>query len=102
MIGKTSINKLRKNYVKIPREIFHIELPAYSLALYVMLVSFSEDYHPSIRVLAKNIGIAPSTTKHYLDTLLKLNIIEKVEQGGLNRNNKYRFVPPAKWLKNGQ
>lgn len=97
MTGKRNLNSMKKGYFKIPFKLIQMDLPAYSLSIYLFLASQIEEKNPSIRDIANKLQISPATAFNYLNILLKYNIIRVIEKGGLGRNSHYAFVNPKEW-----
>lgn len=97
MRNKNILNKLKRNYYKVPTKIHQMGLNSTSISLYYLLASFAEEFNPSIRFLQKKLDLSRPTVIKYLKILETKNIIRKYHQGGQNDLNKYEFVNPGEW-----
>jgi predicted DNA-binding transcriptional regulator len=101
MKGKTYLNSLRKGYFKVPFQIKSMGLSSKALMVYFYLCSYSEDFNPSVRYLASELGISKVTVKDCLDELVTKQIIVLLKQGNRTKPNEYMFNSPKKWRKDG-
>lgn len=97
MINKQYLLSLQRNYIKIPSELFSIILPPQCIAIYCLMASQQESYHPSIRYIGYVLRMSPTTVIRYIKILLRLNIIAIHQKGYKGRINKYKFIPVNEW-----
>lgn len=81
----------------MPSKATFMNLSAQSLGLYVFLLNLPEDFNPSLKFISKNLKMSKTTAQKHMGILEKRNIIRKIEQGDLNKVNKYAFVHPKEW-----
>lgn len=97
MRNKDLLNKLKKNYTKIPMKLYQMDLPALAIALYCLLSSLPESFNPSLGFLKNKLFLSKPTVLKYLKILEARNIIKKYYVGGINNISKYEFIKPDKW-----
>ncbi len=91
------LNKLKKNYFKIPNKIFEVNLSATAIAMYCYLAKNREDFNPSVSTIAKSLKLSKTTTIKYLKELQNRNIINQYEAGAERRVSKYEFIKGNDW-----
>ena len=101
MKGKIYLNNLRKGYFKVPFQIKSMGLNNKTLLVYFYLCSCSEEFNPSVRYLASELGISKVTVKECLEELVTKGIITLIKQGKRTKPNEYMFNSPKKWRKDG-
>ena len=101
MKGKIYLNSLRKGYFKVPYQIKSMDLNSKSILIYMYLCSYSEDFNPSVRYLASELGISKAKVNESLDELINKGIIQLIKQGNRTKPNEYMFNSPKKWRKDG-
>jgi DNA-binding MarR family transcriptional regulator len=97
MRNKSKLNKLKKQYFKIPNRIFDMSLPAQAIALYAYLAKQPEDFNPAVSVMAKALRLSKPTVIKYVKELKDRNIIRCYEQGRERVISKYEFIPSNEW-----
>ena len=97
MKNKNGLNKLKKNYFKVPNKIVDSQLSPVAIALYVYLAKLPEDFNPSVGVMSKNLKISKTTVVKYMKELKDRNIVRVIQEGGENVITKYEFVPVTEW-----
>lgn len=97
MRNKLKLNKLKKNYFKIPNRIFDMGLEATAIAMYCYLAKQPEDFNPAISVIARNLKVSKPTVVKYMKVLQNRNIIKQYEQGRERVISKYEFISSNEW-----
>jgi predicted transcriptional regulator len=97
MNGKSSLNKLKTNYFKIPFQIVNSGLTVVEFAVYIFMASCAEEFDPSVRVIAKKLKLSTGTITRGIKGLLNKNIIQCIDQGELGKRSRYKFLPPSVW-----
>lgn len=87
----------KKNYYRMPNDIFNMELDAYAFKIYSYLVSCAGsrgECWPSLGTISRKTGIAVSTVKKRIDLLeaRKFIAIKKHTGAGLYKNNIYTIL----------
>jgi predicted transcriptional regulator len=97
MQGKIELNRMKRGYFKVPIELLFVGLNSYELSVYVFMASCKVGFNPSARFMSKKLKISTGTVTKAIKSLIKKNIIEKIQQGELGKRSEYRFVPPTQW-----
>lgn len=99
MKNKNNIKKIRRDYLKIPTKLCSLNLSAYSIAIFVIMIDCEEGFNPSIKFIGKKIGLSKNTVVKYINELLSTRVIKKLEQGDYNKVSVYSFNHPDLWIK---
>lgn len=97
MKNKNRFNGLRKNYFKVPLNLFSLDLSINAIGLYVFLSSCSEEFNPSVSFLSKKLKVSRNTVYKYLSELQKTNVISISMKGREGETTRYQFCPPSEW-----
>jgi DNA-binding MarR family transcriptional regulator len=92
------IQKQTTHYIKTPGKLYKISLSITAIGLYIYLASNREEFNPSVKVMAKALGVAPGTIEKYLKELKTRNLIKLIKPGGEKVISEYEFVPLSEWV----
>lgn len=102
MKNKLQLNKMKKNYCKIPVKLFYINLSPTAVSIYCFMASHTEEFNPSIKFIAKTLNIAKGTVIRYITELENRNIIKCIRRGGSKIVTEYEFCYIKDWKDSGQ
>lgn len=97
MRNKHKLNKLKKDYIKVPNRILSMGLKPGSIATYLYLAKMPEDFNPAISIIARAINVSKNSVLKYLDELKNRNIIYQYERGAEHKFSKYQFNDVKDW-----
>jgi DNA-binding transcriptional ArsR family regulator len=100
MKGKADLASLKAHYFKTTNRIFEVGLDATTVAVYCFMCSRSEEFNPSVSVIAEYLQLHRQTVMRSLRILRQRGIIELLVQGHGNRAATYRLIPPHEWVNN--
>lgn len=98
MKNKNRLNRLNKGYIKIPDDIFDMELGPEIIGLFCYLAKQTEDFNPSVRTIGKALRISITSVCKYLKVLQSSNIIRLVKSHSIASPTEYEFIDPKDWL----
>lgn len=102
MQNRNRFRDVKKGYFKSITKIFHMGLSSSEIAVYCYLCSCTEEFNPSVRVIARYCRLSKDTVSDALGSLQRRGMIRLVVQGQRGQSARYAFIHPDKWGNDGE
>lgn len=97
MQGKNKITVIKNRYIKVPNDIFKMGLAPGAISLYILLLSYPESFNPSIKKIARDLGISKNSARKFRNELTEKNLIGCLKRGNHQIRSEYEFRLQKYW-----